>query len=247
MQIDKMTAQELRQREVEGIINKPAFNFEDLEKLDYSEINSISNKYGEAGFNPKELLDFDEDGSEGSEGDEILRRYRNKTKVSEHRTQNDLTGVSDASPGHFNNRKFSKPSNYSYQDSQNSHMIMNKLYDRTLASQDLNQMNNLGVAASENPAAKIGQIGSQQPYVSPMYSPLQHHNPKRKMNDLGGKKMIKGDHHLQSQHNGDLNNMQMMQVPQPQHRHNNSLVNKGQFRSQRELPNRNYQDSQSYK
>lgn len=40
------------------------------------------------------------------------------------------------------------------------------------------------------------------------------------MNDLGGKKMIKGDHYLQSQLGGENNNMQLMQVPQqPHHRH----------------------------
>ena len=95
MQIDKLTAKELRDREVEGIFTKPAFKFEDLEKLDYNEINTISNKYGEAGFNPKDLLDFNEDGSDGSEDDEILRRFRNKSKVSEQKTSNDMTGLSD--------------------------------------------------------------------------------------------------------------------------------------------------------
>jgi hypothetical protein len=80
-------------------------------------------------------------------------------------------------------------------------MMMNKLYDRTLASQDLNQMalppppRNLGLAAGEHPTAKIGQAPGHQPYTTPMYSPLQHHNPKRKGNDMNIK-MIKADHNI---------------------------------------------------
>lgn len=79
---------------MEDIVLKPAFTFDDLDKLDYAEINAISNKYGEAGFNPKDLLDFNEDGSEGSDEDEILKRYRNKPKIPAGK-QGDLGGLSD--------------------------------------------------------------------------------------------------------------------------------------------------------
>lgn len=53
--------------------------FDDLDKLDYSDINVISNKYGEEGFDPKKLLDFDENESDGSETNEILQRYKRKS------------------------------------------------------------------------------------------------------------------------------------------------------------------------
>ena len=146
------------------MVTKPAFSFDDLDKLDYAEINLISNKYGEEEFNPKDMLDFNEDGSDGSEEDEIMRRFRNKSKITDIKTQDG--GISEIpnvenTPNHFMEKKFSKPSNYSYQESQNSYLLMNKLHDRTLASQDLGQMQlatrNLTLAASENPAAKIGK------------------------------------------------------------------------------------------
>lgn len=65
--------------ELEEIVLKPGMTFDDLEKLDYSDINVISNKYGEEGFDPKELLDFDENASDASESNEILQKYKKKT------------------------------------------------------------------------------------------------------------------------------------------------------------------------
>ena len=52
--------------------------FDDLEKLDYSDINVISNKYGEEGFDPKELLDFDENASDASDSNDIMQKYKKK-------------------------------------------------------------------------------------------------------------------------------------------------------------------------
>lgn len=67
-------------------------------------------------------------------------------------------------------------------------------------------------AASENPAAKIGQMSGQDAYASPMYSPLQHHNPKRKMNDLATKQ-IRADHNLSRPLAEDHSGMQLMSIP----------------------------------
>lgn len=88
-----------------------------------------------------------------------------------------------------------------------------------------------------------------------MYSPLQQHNPKRKMNDLATRK-IKADHHLSNRLAGDYNGMQLMNIPKvpgPQSvnaRQSKSMAEKQQFKSQRELPNRHAhhrQESLSYK
>lgn len=63
---------------MEDIVTKPGVTFDDLEKLDYGDINAISKKYGEDSFDPKALLDFDENESDASEDNEILRKYKNK-------------------------------------------------------------------------------------------------------------------------------------------------------------------------
>ena len=57
------------------MIHKNAFTFEDIEKLNYQQINMVSNKYGEDEFNPNEFFGHDDDVSE-SDQDEILRRYK---------------------------------------------------------------------------------------------------------------------------------------------------------------------------
>ena len=54
---------------------KNAFTFEDIEKLNYKQINMVSNKYGEDEFNPNEFFGQDDEVSE-SDQDEILRRYK---------------------------------------------------------------------------------------------------------------------------------------------------------------------------
>lgn len=54
---------------------KKAMTFGDIEKLNYQQINMVSNKYGEDEFNPHDILDLNEDVSE-SDQDEILRKYR---------------------------------------------------------------------------------------------------------------------------------------------------------------------------
>lgn len=72
-----------RVRAIESIVEKPDFSFGDLDKLDYEDINAISNKHGEAGFDPRDFLDFNENGDEGSEEDEVIRRFRNHSNLSE--------------------------------------------------------------------------------------------------------------------------------------------------------------------
>ena len=37
---------------------KSAFNFNDLDKLDYSDVNAVSMKLGEDGFDPKVYFDI---------------------------------------------------------------------------------------------------------------------------------------------------------------------------------------------
>ena len=54
---------------------KNAFTFDDIEKLNYQQINMVSNKYGEDEFNPNEFFGQDDEVSE-SDQDEILRRYK---------------------------------------------------------------------------------------------------------------------------------------------------------------------------
>ena len=60
---------------VENIMINKAMTFEDIEKLNYQQINMVSNKYGEDEFNPNDILDLNEDLSE-SDQDEILKKYR---------------------------------------------------------------------------------------------------------------------------------------------------------------------------
>ena len=54
---------------------KNTFTFDDIEKLNYQQINMVSNKYGEDEFNPNEFFGQDDEVSE-SDQDEILRRYK---------------------------------------------------------------------------------------------------------------------------------------------------------------------------
>jgi len=60
---------------VENMMLKNAFTFDDIEKLNYQQINMVSNKYGEDEFNPNEFFGQDDEVSE-SDQDEILRRYK---------------------------------------------------------------------------------------------------------------------------------------------------------------------------
>lgn len=218
-----MTAKEMREKEVEDIVTKPVFTFDDIEKLDYLEINHISNKYGEDEFNPRDLLDADE--SDGSETEEILKRFRTKSKQVEAK---DVGPLSEMNQDKYNigDKKYSKPSNYSYQYSQNSNnnLIMNKLYDNTHASQDLTAM----TKATRN-HLKMGTVGDQRnrPHhadnVSPLYSPLQQHNPKRKIQDRSGKGKIKGDHQLNQQMN--MMNAPNSNLPGALNRQSHSMAN----------------------
>jgi len=82
--------------------------FGDIEKLNYQQINQVSHKYGEDEFNPNDLLDFQDDGSENSD-DEILNRFKVRTSKAPQLSEN--TGKALGEP------KYSKPSAYSYQDS----------------------------------------------------------------------------------------------------------------------------------
>jgi hypothetical protein len=43
---------------------KKAMTFEDIEKLNYKQINMVSNKYGEDEFNPNDIFDMNDDHSE---------------------------------------------------------------------------------------------------------------------------------------------------------------------------------------
>lgn len=87
-----------------------------------------------------------------------------------------------------------------------------------------------------------------------MYSPLQHHNPKRKMNDMATKQ-VRGDHNLSRALAEDNSGIQLMGIPKVHGpasvntRQSRSMVNKQQFTSARDLPGRQYNqpDTQSYK
>jgi hypothetical protein len=49
---------------VENMMLKNAFTFDDIEKLNYQQINMVSNKYGEDEFNPNEFFGQDDEVSE---------------------------------------------------------------------------------------------------------------------------------------------------------------------------------------
>lgn len=56
-------------------MTKKAMTFEDIEKLNYQQINLVSKQYGEDEFNPNEFFGQDDEVSE-SDQDEILKRYK---------------------------------------------------------------------------------------------------------------------------------------------------------------------------
>ena len=78
LQKEQQAILELKRKEeaeIENIMMKKAMTFEDIEKLNYKQINMVSNKYGEDEFNPNDILDMNDDVSE-SDQDEILRKYK---------------------------------------------------------------------------------------------------------------------------------------------------------------------------
>jgi hypothetical protein len=85
---------------------KKHMTFEDIEKLNYQQINMVSNKYGEDEFNPHDIFDMNDDPSE-SDQDEVLRRFR---------SPNHHPAIS-MDQGSLSAKKYSKPhSNYSHQE-----------------------------------------------------------------------------------------------------------------------------------
>lgn len=163
------------------MITKPGFNFSDIDKLNYSDINAVSVRLGEDSFDPKTFLGISDDISESSQENEVFKRFRKPSLQSKNLPDNSVN-ISDAhmvlnTPSHFPNKKFSKPSNYSYADSKNSNMVANKFYDRTLGSQELNQMNplmnNYAQALNELPSSQIGRIPPSDGFNSPMNSPYR--------------------------------------------------------------------------
>lgn len=121
----------------------------------------MSNKYGEDEFNPNDLLDPQDDGSDNSD-DEILNRFKVKTNKAQ---------LSDGNNKALGNPKYSKPSAYSYQESLVSSINPNQKSDSRRRGTQLQSLDQ----------------GAGPVALPPMYSPLQQHNPKRKA--IGYQKM----------------------------------------------------------
>ena len=77
----------LKKVEVENMIMNKKMTFDDIEKLNYRQINEVSTKFGEDEFDPTEILDLKDD-SDHSEQEEILKIYRAKSLYKPpHKTQ----------------------------------------------------------------------------------------------------------------------------------------------------------------
>lgn len=68
--IEELRAKE--EREIENMIVNKQVTHEDIDRLNYEQINKICDKLGETQFNPNEYFDSESD-------DEVLRRFKKDT------------------------------------------------------------------------------------------------------------------------------------------------------------------------
>jgi hypothetical protein len=65
---------------VEELLTNNVVNFQDIQKLNYKQINKVSDKFGEETFNPNDILDLNNYDSESEE--EVLKKYNKKGRAA---------------------------------------------------------------------------------------------------------------------------------------------------------------------